>query len=170
MIVYRYTPRALVGDYMRAGIGFALTAGPATIAPLGSVAQYVLAPLAGLFAVFAARTWIRHAARLEFGPERISLAGPRRASLAWSKLRSVKLSFYSTRGDRGEGWMQLTLRGAGGYDGETIRVDSALDGFADIALRAAVAARNNRLELSAATLANFGALGIEYPPPEQGAT
>jgi hypothetical protein len=53
--------------------------------------------------------------------------------------------------------MDMRLRGAG----TRITIDSELDGFLDIARRAARAAVANGLTLSEATRANFRALGIE---------
>ena len=70
---------------------------------------------------------------------------------------SVKLSYFSTKSDRAGGWMQLTLQGGAG---RTIRIDSGLEGFGEIARWAAAAAIANRVELSHATIVNFGALGI----------
>ena len=60
--------------------------------------------------------------------------------------------------------MQLTLRGGG----QTMRLESPLIGFADIADRAADAARANGLHLNDATMNNLVALGIENPDPENG--
>ena len=56
--------------------------------------------------------------------------------------------------------MQLMLKGDGGPDGATIRIDSTLDGFSEIARQVAAVARANRVALSEATRNNFSALGI----------
>ena len=63
--------------------------------------------------------------------------------------------------------MQLTLKGSGGGMGGTIRVDSNLDGFVDVARAAAAAAQANRVPLSETTRVNFTSLGIAIaePPP-----
>lgn len=166
MTQHRYPLDAVVGDYLRAGVGLALTAGPAALAPLDSPVQYVLLPLAVLFAMFAVRTGRRHGARVEIARDTLSLFQPRQVSLSIGNVKSVKLSYYSTKTDRAGGWMQLTLDGAGGPRGGTIRVDSGLEGFADVARWAAAAARVNGIELSRATLANLGALGIEVDGPK----
>lgn len=165
MTQHRYPRNAVVGDYVRAGVGLALTAGPAALAPLGSPVQYVLLPLAALFAMFALRTGRRHTARIEIGRDTLSLFQPRQVSLSMGNVKSVKLSYYSTKTDRAGGWMQLTLNGSGGPTGGTIRVDSALEGFADVARWAALAARVNGIALSRATVANLAALGIEADGP-----
>jgi hypothetical protein len=56
--------------------------------------------------------------------------------------------------------MQLMLKGEGGPHGATIRLDSTLEGFSEIARQVAAIARANRVPLSEATRNNFSALGI----------
>lgn len=152
-----YPPRALLGDYVRAGVGVALTAGPLVAVPVDSIAVWIFGPLAVLFVAFGLRTAWRHASGVELGDDRISLFGPGQVSFAWDRLTAVKLSYYSTTADRQGGWMQLTLSGE---SGGTIRIDSTLDGFIDVARRAARAAIDNGIGLSSATASNFQALGI----------
>ena len=160
MNTYRYPRTAVAGDFARAGLGLAITAGPALAIPATSPAQYVLVPLVLLFLAFGVRTWLRSVAVIAVTARDISLSAPWHASLAWQNLKAVRLNYYSTRFDRSGGWMQLMLKGAGGPDGATIRLDSTLEGFSDIARQAAVAARTARVELSEATKNNFSALGI----------
>lgn len=160
MITYRYPRRALTGDFVRAGVGLALTLGPALAIPATSAAQFILLPLAGLFAVFGIRTWLRSVAVIAVTAQDISLSAPWRARLAWENLMDVRLDYYSTRFDRTGGWMQLMLKGNGGPDGGTIRLDSTLEGFNEIARQTADVVRASKLNLSEATRANFGALGI----------
>jgi len=164
--VLRYPARALLGDYMRSGLGIVLTLPPALAVPWGSIAQFVLAALVALFGVFGARTLIRQSSTVAIEPAGVTVSALRRTQLAWARLRSVKLNYYSTRGDRGEGWMQLTLKGSGGPDGSTIRVDSSLDGFVEVARAAADAARAARVTLSETTRVNFTSLGIAVDDPE----
>ena len=125
MSTHRYPPSALRGDYARAGLGLALTLGPAAMVQPGSGALWVLLPLALLFAVFALRTLGRQLAVVELGPDGITVAGLGRSALRWDEIRSFRLDYYSTRGDRTGGWMQLTAKGPSGK----IRVDSALEDF-----------------------------------------
>jgi hypothetical protein len=153
---YRYAHSALTGDYIRAGIGLALTGGPALAVPFGATAQFVLLPLAALFLAFGARTLQRGMARIEMSAVGITVSEPWPVRLAWKDLTSVRLRYYSTKADRTEGWMQLTLAGSGG----TVRIDSALDGFAEIAKQAADAARAAGIPLTETTRTNFGALGV----------
>jgi hypothetical protein len=156
MSIHRYPPKALVGDYVRAGFGLLLTLGPALAVPRDSAALWVLVPLALLFAVFAVRTLARHKATVELTQAGVSLSTWQRVNLDWSRLQQLRVDYYSTRGDRSGGWMQLTAKGEGG----TIRVDSAIDEFVAIARAAADAARANGLEISEATRVNLGHLGI----------
>src|SRR5687768_17512332 len=100
MSVHRYPRRALVGDFLRAGLGLAVTAGPALAVPATSVAQFVLVPLAVLFLVFGVRTWQRSVAVIAVTARDISLSAPWQARLAWSNLQAVRLNYFSTRFDR----------------------------------------------------------------------
>ena len=156
MSLHRYPSNALVGDYLRAGFGLLLTLGPALAVPRDSAALWVLLPLALLFAVFGFRTLARHKASVELTQEGLSLSSWTRSTLKWSELKQLRVDYYSTRGDRSGGWMQLTAKG----DGTAIRIDSAIDEFVAIAGAAAAAARTNGLEISEATRVNLGHLGI----------
>jgi len=163
MTELQYSAAALRGDYVRAGIGLALTLGPQLAIPLASPATYVLAPAALLFLAFGVRTWRRQKSRILLTSEGISLFCPHRVNLDWTNVRSVRLSYFSTRRDRTGGWMQLTLKGTDPQRPgrlRTIRVDSTLEEFTSVAAQAAAAALRNGLALSEATAANFAALGI----------
>jgi hypothetical protein len=150
----------VLGDFVRSSIGLAITLGPALAVPAGSLTQLILLPLALLFLVFGVRTWQRSVAVITVTAQDISLSAPLRARLAWQNLQAVRLNYYSTRFDRSGGWMQLLLKGRGGPDGATIRLDSTLEGFSEIARQIAAVARAERIPLSEATRNNFSALGI----------
>ena len=158
MSTHRYPPSALRGDYARAGLGLALTLGPAAMVQPGSGALWVLLPLALLFAVFALRTLGRQLAVVELGPEGVAVSGLGRSTLRRDEIRSMRLDYYSTRGDRTGGWMQLTAKGPSGK----IRVDSALEDFVAVVRAASDAARKAGLDVSEATQANLGHLGIVF--------
>jgi hypothetical protein len=174
----RYPIESLRGDYLRAAIGLALTTAPILAIPTRSPGMYVLAGAAGLFALFAVRTWLRQRSSVALDDRGISIFRPSQVTFAWVDIRSVKLSYFSTRSDRTGGWMQLTLKGTDPRRGpglRTIRVDSALEGFADVVRAAARAAEINRLSISPTTRANFGALGLDVherpaTPPARHAT
>jgi len=80
--------------------------------------------------------------------------------IAWSELSGLKLSYYSTRRDRREGWMQLVVQGPG----DKLRFDSRLENFAHLAAHAARAASARNLPLSASTVSNLDALGVTVGP------
>lgn len=162
MTEFRYAPKALLGDYLRAGIGLALML-PLTFAvPSGSVMQWIFALILLFFALFGARTLARQHSRIVMDSMQIAIFSWRQRRLEWAKLAALKLSFFSTQRDRASGWMELTLKG----DGTVIRIDSALDGFADIARNAADAARRSGATMNEATRANLASLGIEMPEPD----
>ena len=157
--IYRYPRGNLVGDYARAVFGLGCTAAPAVALPLGSTAQIVLVVLALMFLAFGLRTVARQRLRVSVSDREIA-GRPGAATLCWQDLTSVRLAYYSTRHDRQRGWMQLTLRARK----RALCIDSCIEGFGDIAQRAAVAAGANRLDLNAMSLANFESLGISLSP------
>jgi hypothetical protein len=84
----------------------------------------------------------------------IRAEGPLGAAIRWDELRALRLDYYSTRADRERGWMQLKLADAQ----HTIRIDSDLEGFAQVAERAALEAARLDLALDPGTLNNLVAL------------
>ena len=151
---HRYTFAALRPDYVRAGAGIVLTAGPLVVVNPISPLAYVLGVLAALFVVFAARTAIRHMTTIRITSTGIRALGPLGGAIEWAELSKVDLRYFSTRRDRANGWMQLRLR-----DGRRgLRLDSNLDAFASIAARAADEARARGVDLDQSTSANLAAL------------
>jgi hypothetical protein len=161
MTRHAYPSSAMIGDYLRAAAGFVPAAAILAIAPVGAAAAAILGGLAALFSVFGIRTALRHGTRVEMTEAGLSAAGPMAAAIRWAELDRMKLAYYSTRRDRRDGWMQLELRS--GWS--TIRIDSRIDGFAELVERAAGAAELRGLDLNAATAANLEALGIKVPAP-----
>ncbi len=153
---YRYSTAALNGDLVRSGIGFVLCFTPIALASLEVWAMLLLAAPAALFAIFGARTWLRRGIRVAVDETGISASGLTAAGIPWRDLRRFKLSYFSTRRDRSNGWMQLNLRGPSGR----LSIDSNLDGFDDVCRRAFRAAADNDVELSSATLRNLAELGL----------
>jgi hypothetical protein len=154
----RYPIATLYADYLRAGFGLALTAGPLLLLDLADGVAWLLAALAMLFAWFAVRTVLRQLSWVELSADAIALGGPRSCRLAWADLARMKLAYYAPRRSRDEGWLQLTLRAAGGG---AIRLDSTLAGFDRVLRAASRAARAKALPLDAATRANLTALGLD---------
>jgi hypothetical protein len=156
MTCYAYPASAMYGDYFRAAAGFVPTATILAAMPVGTVAATALMGFVALFAVFGLRTILRHGTRFEVTESALRASGLRRTSIAWGELDRMTLAYYSTRRDRREGWMQLELR-----SGWTkVRLDSRIEGFAELVDKSASAATSRGLTFNAATLANLAALGV----------
>lgn len=160
----RYPRPTLLADYIRAGIGVVLCGLPLLLIDVNRWIGGML--LAGfvLFATFFVRTALRQRTRYVLGPDTLCADGPAGTLVEWSRLDRMKLSYFSTKRDRSDGWMQLSVGSAGG---RTVKVDSALDGFYDIVERAARAAESAGLELSVATRANLRSMGISVAGQEE---
>lgn len=156
---FRYPLRALGLDYAGAIAGLACSLGPLGFVELAGPVVAVLSAVAVLFLVYFGRTFCRQLTRIELDEAGIRVRGPAvgllSAAIRWENLRSLRLDYYSTRRDREGGWMQLKLRDAGC----TIRIDSELDGFAEVVGRAARAAAQRRLALDSSTASNLQMLG-----------
>ena len=160
--VHRYPQKQINQDYVRGGAGLALTALPIAFLTLHTMFFWPLLAGAVLFAVYTVRTVLRQLTVFHSSEQGIAAHGPLASAIAWNDLADLRLRYFSTRRDRKDGWMQLTLRGGG----QTMRLESPLIGFADIADRAADAARANGLPLNDATMNNLVALGIDHPDPD----
>jgi hypothetical protein len=156
---HRYSFAALRGDYARAAFGLVLTGGLAALAGGQPVATALLGGAALIFLAFGIRTWLRQRTTIEAADDGISTWGGRSVNLPWCELSAVKLRYYATKRDRTGGWMQLTL--AAGR--KRLSLESSLDGFVELAGRAALAARANGLTLDASTRSNLLALGLVAP-------
>lgn len=153
----RYPQQTLVADYMRAATGVVLCGAPLVLLDVNRWLAALL--LAGfvLFALFLVRTVLRHRTRYVLGPDTLCADGPTGTLVEWSRLDRLKLSYFSTKRDRSDGWMQLSVGSTGG---RLIKVDSALEGFHDIVERAAQAAEVTGAPLSDTTRANLRSMGI----------
>ncbi len=160
MSEYRYTAAALAPDYVRAGAGILLTAGPLALVNPTPALAYVMGGLALLFALFAARTAIRHLTTIRLTSTGIRALGPFAAAIEWAELTKVELRYFSTRRDRTKGWMQLRLRGRG----IGLRLDSNVDAFESIAARVIDEARAHGVGLDDSTRANLAAIGSRSGP------
>lgn len=153
---YVYPFEHVVGDYIRAGIGFVLMVAPLLFIPLPRVLFVIFSLLALLFVGFGIQTALRHRMKIQVTDEEI-LVMPNRLRLRWTELTDVSLEYYATAKESKSGWMQLTLRSKR----RRLRVDSRLNGFDDIARHAAISARANDLVLSPTTVTNFSAFGVD---------
>ena len=173
---HRYPVKSLRGDYFRAGAGLAFCALPLMFAPPFGGVFVVFGGLATMFAAYGLRAWARQMTVVDVTETGVSAAGPRiisgrlasRVTLAWDEVSTIKLSYYSTRRERTDGWMNLKLKGAG----ESLSIESDIDGFSAIAAKAAATAKANSVPLNETTVSNFAVLGITVsatrtPEPEE---
>jgi hypothetical protein len=153
---HRYSWGSLLPDYAGSAIGVAVTLTPLAFAQPAAAAGWALGAAAALFLVYFARTVCRQLTHIELDEAGIRAKGPLGAAIRWADLRSLRLDYYSTRRDSEGGWMQLRLRDAR----RTIRIDSELEGFVDLARAAVLEARNRGIGLDEPTRANLELLGL----------
>ena len=177
---HHYPIGALSSDYMRVGVGLALTLGPLLLLELAAPIAWLLAALAVLFFWFGLRTGLRQLSAVELSPHAVAIRGPFGRQLAWDELTHMKLAYYAPRSwgsarrrdrhlERGDerdgrqrGWLQLTLQGT---RGRPIRIESTLESFDQVLRRALAAAARRQLELDPTTTANLSALGLDRNGP-----
>jgi hypothetical protein len=153
---HRYSGRVLAGDYLRAGSGLAITAGPALwLEPAPAVAG-ILYALSLLFGAFALRTGLRHLTVIEVTADGIVSRGPISCRIPWRGVTRLRLDYFSARREAQRGWMQLKISGR--Y--RRIRIDSTIDGFEALAATVAATARQYAIPMTDTAVANFDALGI----------
>jgi len=152
---FRYPARVLWLDYGGGAAGLALSLGLLAFMPLAAPVAWVANAGAALFLVYFGRTVCRQLTRIELDETGIRVAGPVvglvGAAIRWADLCSLRLDYYSTRRDGEGGWMQLRL----GDARHMIRIDSDLEGFAELVGAAARAAARRNLALDAASAANL---------------
>ena len=156
---YEYPFEAVRADYLRAGLGFTMCFLPLVEFELVPWIAVVLAVLSTMFAIYGLRTAAHQATRLTVTDEAILSSGWRRVRLVWDEISGISLAYYSTRREAGTGWMQLRLAGRGA----TLRIESTLVGFPEIARRASRAATANGVTLDRTTTSNLHALGVAVP-------
>ena len=155
---FHYPLRALCPDYAGAAAGLSLSFALLGFVELALPIAWVAAAVAVLFLVYFARTICRQLTKIELDESGIRVRGPAFsptcASIRWEDLRLLRLDYYSTRRDGEGGWMQLRL----GDAQRRIRIDSDLDGFAELVRAAAREAAQRHLAIDAATLSNLKAI------------
>ena len=152
-------------DYLRAVAGLVICLGLVLFTALQSVIFALLVGLSLLFAWLGAMTLWRQQVGIELDAsgvvrrnlwcERLGLGRwglGRAVALRWLKVRAVDLRYYSTRRDRSEGWLQLTIEAEGG----TLRVDSNLIGFPSLVEMAFAAAERNGVAIGETSRLNAG--------------
>jgi len=152
--IHRYPTNALLADYGRGVVGAGISGLFWALSPVAIFSIVLFGGLTGLFLLFVLRTAMRQRLRVESSDMGIGAVGS--APIAWRDLDDLRLRYYAPRRNKGKGWMTLNLRGGGAK----LAIDSTLEGFDDIAARAARAARDRGLALNDTTLANLAALGL----------
>jgi hypothetical protein len=160
----RYPRQTLWADYLRAAAGVVLCGVPLALLKVNPWLALILGAGFVLFGLFFVRTALRQRTRFVLAPDTLCADGPAGTVVEWSRLDRMKLSYSSTKRDRSDGWMQLTI---GSGRGRAVKVDSSLDGFYDIVERAARAAETVGLQLSATTRVNLRSMGISVAGQEE---
>jgi hypothetical protein len=154
MTTFYYPASRLWPDYLRSAIGLAFCLGLMLFAEPQSVIFVLLAGSGLLFAWLGVMTLWRQQIEVELDASGIALLNRwgfrRRVNMPWSDLTAVDLRYYSTRRDRSEGWLQLTVKASQAR----LRVDSNLLGFPQLVQAAVAAADRQQLALSPMTRAN----------------
>ena len=114
--------------YARAGAGVLFSGAIWLLLPSSVYVSIGCSIFLLVFVVFALQVVLRHTSVVELGRDTIVVRGPRTITVSWSELRSIDLSYFSTRRDGESGWMQLKLESVAG----TVRIDSDLEMFADV--------------------------------------
>ncbi len=148
---HRYPLPSLYADYARAALGIAVTGIPMVMADLSGIAGTIVGLLAVVFIAYGARTAMRQFTVYEVSDQGIRAIGPLGRAIAWADLTDVQVRYYSTRRDNENGWMQLKVFAAQG----NLSLDSSLEGFDELILRAVRVAETRGLELNETTLENL---------------
>ena len=155
--IYRWPSTALAGDYVRSGLGFALSFLFFLLVQPGSVSFFALLALSVVFGLYLAQTALRAHTALTLLPEGLAIAGFfGHRVIRWEALDHFALRYYTLRRGKAAGWMDLKL-GSGGY---SITLDDRLDGFRAVLERAWDAARRRDIEISSSTYANLTTAGL----------
>ena len=150
----RYPESYFRKSYLRVAIACAFVVGLWMIMPTSKWLIVCVAAVLALVFGYALQVYLRQRSVVCLDDSGLHVAGPLSYSLSWQDLRRVKLSYYSTRRDGSEGWMQLKVAGKG----RSIRIDSDLIGFETIVIEALRQADLLGLDVGSATRHNAAVL------------
>ena len=164
MTELRYPFSALVWDYARGIAGVVICVVILVTTEWHNQLLWLFVGLTILFAIYTMTTLAKNLAWFRVSEEGIECGGFRRQSIRWGDLSELALRYYPTSRSRKNGWMTLTLKAAGSPgragDETSMKIDSNLPGFSEIATRAAWAAKENKLMVDRVTADNLAALGV----------
>lgn len=149
---HRWPARALFGDYLRAGAGFAVSFPPLLFVEWTLPVVGILGGLSGLFAWLGLRTIARQRAVVHADEHGISRDG---RHLAWRDVTRVTARRFGARRADG-GTIEMTLRGPR----VRIALDSEIADFVVLAKRIFANARGAGITFDAKTRDAFAALGL----------
>ncbi len=157
MKTYTYSTREINKEYRRAGLGISLSLLPLLLLEPSSVIVFILGSVLCLFLLYGARTYERSRTHICITASEISSVGIRKKAIKWEELEAVKLSYFSTRRDGENGWMQLKLKGRG----VRLRIESTLDDFEGLVETCAGVARQKNLMMDPSTVRNLRAIRVD---------
>lgn len=152
----RYPIKTLYGDYIRSAIGLAVFGTPLAFVSNSPVWSTILGGFFVLFLIFGIRTLNHQMTVVETSATGIATTGPLGKTFKWSEIEKVELSYYSTRRDKQDGWMQLSLFGPPGK----MKLESSLEDFNAVAEMVIRAGFENSAEMGETTIENITNLGI----------
>ena len=153
---YGYSFSSVGGDFVRAVIGLVLCSLPVLLGLELILALWFLVPLTAVFITFLVRIIIRYMTTVTVTDEWIRVHSFFDITLHWADVTDFKLSYFTLRRDGEKGWMQMRLRNAK----NSVRIESSLVGFEEIASRAFAAAEANQISLNSATTSNLEVFGF----------
>ncbi|MCW5699738.1 MAG: hypothetical protein KIT00_07845 [Rhodospirillales bacterium] len=156
MSTHAYSRGDVFSDYLRAASGLAFALVPLVMLETMPAVTVLLVALALVFTLYGLTALKRHITRIAVDDHGLHLLAPAGEAFPWRSLTGVRLAYFSTRRDRTNGWLQLTMK----LGRRRLRVDSRIGEFQRLAERVADAATVNRLPLDPATIFNFQAMGI----------
>jgi hypothetical protein len=161
MTELRYPFSALVWDYVRGVAGVVICFVILVTNEWHNQLVWLFVGLTVLFAIYTMTTIAKNVARFRVSEEGIECGGFRRQAIRWGDLSELALRYYPTSRSRKKGWMTLTLKAKRRSGGPaSVKIESNLPGFTEIATRAAWAAKENKLMVDRVTAENLAALGV----------
>lgn len=159
-VYYRYPPRRLLADYLRAGLGAGFCLLVLLAAEPVPALAWIFGILTAVFLLFGLHTARLHITRVALDAEAVHTREVNTRSLPWRQLERLRLRYFGSRRQRRQGKggsLELTLWGGG----RKLKFDSQVEGFRDIAWHALQAARARDLALDETTADNLVSLGLD---------